>query len=255
MSSPTPHPAPDSESPYDVEHLERLATLGAMAAGAAHEVNNLLTPALAYAQLAERSGDQKLLEKAAARTIDGVEAAARILATMLEFSRPNHNEAQGGADIDTAVQAALNSLPRAPETDGITVNQTPAPNVRVVLSSLQLHQIILNLLLNAQRVLRGRSGATLNITVSSENNTTHITVSDNGPGIAQDQRERIFAPFVSLGSSPTQASPSTGLGLAICRRVVHDAGGTIEARETDGGGATFVVTLPTWVESSLSRAG
>ena len=250
---PDESPALDLTTDRDRAQLERLATLGSMAAGAAHEVNNLLTPALAYAQLARNSGDSKMLRKSAERSVEGIESAARILAAILEFAQPDQNAGHPGG-VREAVDASLRCLPRDPARDHISVTVDIDADLQVPLTPLMLQQVVLNLLINACRELRPRQGGTIAVQANAtDNQRVQITVADDGPGIPEAQRERIFDPFYR-GPSDHSATDGSGLGLAICRRVIENADGTIHAAATAGGGATFVIDLPAVTPAILSKS-
>jgi signal transduction histidine kinase len=235
----------------ELDHATRLATLGTIAAGVAHEVNNLLTPALAYAQLAQsQPGDREMLEKALHRTVSGIEAASRVLETMLSFSTSPEGEAR--ADLEATLNATLDLLARDPAKDRISLCRKIMPGLTVAIGPLALQQVLANLLLNATRALSGRGGE---ITISAEpsgENGVRIRVADNGPGIPTEIGGSLFEPFVRapIGLNEASAPGSTGrhqgsgLGLAVCRRIIESAGGTIDAESTPGRGATFTIRLP-----------
>jgi signal transduction histidine kinase len=234
----------------EFDHTMRLATLGTIAAGVAHEVNNLLTPALAYAQLAQsHPGDQALLKKALTRTVSGINSAGRILEAMLDFSSRPDGEAR--ADLEETLDAALDLLARDPAKDGITLSRTIAPGAIVAIQPLALQQILANLLLNASRALRDCGGEIAISAVPTDDGMVSIRVADNGPGIPPQIAESLFEPFVSVPVGEGDAEPGrpqgrrgSGLGLAICRRIITSAGGSIAVDSAPGRGAAFTVRLP-----------
>ena len=263
-NAPPAHPR-DSKARLDelhaqLEHCHRLATLGTLAAGIAHEINNILTPVLAYAQLARQNpGDQALHCKALDKAIQGVETATQITQAMLGFaSNPNEVESANIADV---VQSALECIGRDPSKDRIRVTTKVDPNLHVRMRPLALQQVLVNLILNACSVLR-RSGGELVIVASQPTDgTVQIRVTDNGPGIPAEIAGRLFEPFVSTHkpqlhrSAARQSSDrsaggrgggkvGTGLGLAICRQLIEAAEGSIIASSKPGEGASFAITLP-----------
>jgi two-component system NtrC family sensor kinase len=244
----------------ELDHATRLATLGTIAAGVAHEVNNLLTPALAYAQLAQSSPDDPaMLEKALSRTVSGIEAASRILESMLDFSSSPQGDAQ--TDVGQTLDATLDLLARHPAKDRITLVRRIVPGTRAAIQPLALQQVLANLLLNARRALCGRGGE---IVISAEragDGYVLIHISDNGPGIPPEIADSLFEPFVSApiagGESAADHSSgkaSSGLGLAVCRRIIEAAGGTIAADSAPGRGATFTLRLPAGELEPMQRA-
>jgi two-component system NtrC family sensor kinase len=226
-----------------LDHTLRLATIGTIAAGVAHEVNNALTPALAYAQLARaQPHDPELLGKAVTRIASGIESATRILQAMLDFSSPSDRASI--ADVGATLQATLDLIGRAPAKDGITLVRRIEPGAFVAIQPLALQQVLSNLLLNARRVLRGRGGEIVVEAREVGDGLISITVADNGPGIPPQIADSLFEPFVSFpvaGSAKeagrADAQAGSGLGLAVCRRIIESAGGRISAESAPGGGA------------------
>ena len=120
---------------------------------------------------------------------------------------------------------------------GVTLEVASAEELDpVAMAGDALRQVLLNLALNA--IEATPQGGAVRVTAEATGDAIAISVEDEGPGIPEELRARLFEPFVS-----TKAQPS-GLGLAISRRLVEDAGGTIEATTRDEGGARFVVALP-----------
>lgn len=244
-----------------LEHANRLATLGVLAAGVAHEINNVLTPVLGYAQLTcNHPDDEDLREKAAERIAGGVEAAVRIARAMLDFSTVNDEPA--AANVAEVLQSSLDCLARHPEKDGITLTCQVPPLAAVQMRPVALQQVLLNLMMNAIRALRQGDGrnARLEIAAAEQaDGSTLVRVSDTGPGIPEAIADRLFEPFVTW--SPEKVDPETvtggaGLGLAVCRQLVEAAGGTISASSRPGRGTEFSVVLPTDTSRQLqSRAG
>lgn len=236
----------------ELDHSHQLATLGTLTAGIAHEINNILTPVLAYAQLARQNPhDTALRAKALDRAISGVASAARITEAVLGFARAEDED--GHANITEVVESCLACLARDPARDGVEVKLEAPADAAVSIRPLALQQVLLNLILNAINALAGRSGE-IRIIAQARGETTRITVTDSGPGIPKDIADRLFEPFVSShsrnGATPTGHGGS-GLGLAICRRLVEDVGGSItlvDPGENPGGGATFRIDLPAYAK-------
>ncbi|MCP3904962.1 MAG: HAMP domain-containing histidine kinase [Planctomycetes bacterium] len=230
----------------ELEHTQRLTTIGTLAAGVAHEVNNLLTPALAYAQLAQnRPNDEDLQRKALDKAVCGIEATSLILRTVLGFSRADGET--GAAAVAEVLQSAVDCLGRSITGGRVALIQEIEPSLEVAIGSLPLQQTLLNLLLNSCRAL-GQQGGQIAVSAGADDDgMATISVADNGPGIPAEIVERIFEPFVSHDTeTPASGAPQSGagLGLAVCRRAVEAAGGSIRADTTPGGGATFIVRLP-----------
>ena len=239
-------------------HTQQLATLGTLTAGIAHEINNILTPVLAYAQLASANPhDTALGTKALQQAIAGVESASRITEAVMGFAKA---DADGDhTDVAEVVEASLACLGRDLARDGIELGLRLPNNAEVRIRPLALQQVMLNLILNAITALRGSGGELRIAAVARADGTTSITVSDTGPGIPSGLAGRLFEPFVTGQENPRAGDDrrlgGSGLGLAVCKRLIETAGGSIEASSTPGCGATFTIIIPTYdrvVSSGLS---
>lgn len=251
----------------ELEHTNRLATLGTFSALSAHEINNILTAALGYAQLARsrsRSTEREFLDK----VVDRLETAARIVRAMLDFSSPSSmspatDEGSGlepRADVDSALDGALDCLGRDPARDGMTLVRRIAVGATPRIRPLALQQLLLNLLINARSALIGRDGHVAITATPLPNGCISICVADDGPGIPDEIADSLFDPFVtrpaSQAAAPDEAvvAGGSGLGLTVCRRLVESAGGSITAQATPGGGASFTIELPAASPSERRRA-
>ncbi|MFG0248151.1 MAG: sensor histidine kinase, partial [Phycisphaeraceae bacterium JB051] len=149
------------------------------------------------------------------------------------------------ANLPQMVQDTLSCLARDPAKDGIEL-RVDVPDVQVQMSPLNLQQVVLNLILNARKVLR-KTGGLLEITGKSCGTHVELSISDSGPGIPEAIRETLFDPFVTQNADPNDVnneSKGTGLGLCICRDLVHQVGGEIDFTTQAGQGTTFLLTLP-----------
>jgi len=231
-----------------VRHTDALATVGAMTASLAHELNNLLTPAMSYAQLAERSPDNReLVAKALRRTIESIQGATRLLDATLDLATPNTSTlSPDDCCIDNALTAAIACLTREPTRDGILIERHIDTQLRARISMQELQQVFVNLLTNSVRVLRRKGGGRIEVLARPKGTSVEIDFRDSGPGISNIMRTTLFQPFVT-SESPTSGDPQQGgrgLGLAICHRTITARKGTIAVDEAPGGGARFLIELP-----------
>lgn len=241
----------------ELEHSQRLSTLGILAAGIAHEINNILTPVLAYAQLASsHPQDRPLHEKAIEKAIQGVQTATQITQAMLGFA--GNPDQSAIANVSETVKLALDCIGRDPAKDRITLAVTIDPDACVHMRPLALQQVLINLILNAIAVLRSRGGTIAISTTPTADSKTALRITDNGPGIPKEIAGRLFEPFVThakvagrIHSSHAKSGGGgngvggTGLGLAICRQLIEQASGTITANSSADSGTTFTIVLPT----------
>lgn len=237
-----------------LQHTERLATMGTLVGSVAHEFNNILTPIMSYAQLAlSEPGDAELTRKALERAYQGAERAARVASTMLGFSR-NADE-PSACLVDDALEVALETARLDTKHERITLEQEIAGSLCAGIAGLSLQQVLINLLLNARHAIVPEGGT---IRVVGERSTWNIEgedrptvvlrVSDTGCGIDDDTLATLFTPYQT---GPTRSG--SGLGLSICKRLVERSGGRISVETMVGEGSTFVIELPEGDSSLLKR--
>lgn len=228
-------------SRQELERLERLATVGTLAAGIAHELNNLLTPVLGYAQLAEsHPEDATLVSKALERASRGVESATTIATALLDFTGARTR--LEFASVDECLDGALACMGRPLEKDGIELRRAIPAGACARMNGTALQQVLLNLILNARRVLKDRGWIAVRVQcLASAGDPSEgrlvIEVEDSGPGLPESVRQGL-----SEGALPASAVKGHGFGLAICRRLVEQCGGTMTVGEGSGG-ATFRIEL------------
>jgi len=244
----------------DLDQLERLATLGTISASVAHEINNLLTPVIAYAQLAKgRHDDPEMLHKALQKASRGAEAVSAIARAMLTFAKPDGPAADMSSDVGEAVDQALSCLARHPSKDGIQLDVDVESGAEVAMQIICLQQVMMNLISNAtQAIKRSRVGDAIRISASGDGETVRITVCDNGPGMPHELAESLFQPFRTAEPASGTESSGFGLGLWICRRLITQAGGQITVETAENAGTTFEIILPAAADTnqipSISRA-
>lgn len=223
-----------------LRRAHRLATVGTMAAMVAHEFNNILTPVISYAQLAQKN--PKLLNKAAVRAADGGIRATTICNALLKITR---EDADRPVTIDAAdlINETLAAMGRDLASDSIDLQIDVPKDLTLVAPRVELQQVLLNLILNARDALLARPAPRqMLISFRRRAGDVIVRVRDNGIGIPPENIDRIFEPFFT--THPDDESNGSGLGLAICHQIVHAAGGTISVDSEPSKGATFTVTLP-----------
>jgi PAS domain S-box-containing protein len=221
---------------------EKLAALGSLLAGVAHELNNPLSVVVARAVLLEEQGDPAT-RAAALKIRTAAERCARIVRTFLAMARQQQPERRPVA-INDVVSAALDIAGYAVRTSAIEVTLDLSRDVPPILADAdQLHQVMLNLIINAQQSLQDQP-APRRMRVTSRFDRAageiRITVADNGPGIPAQLRARIFEPYFT--TKPTGVG--TGVGLAVSSGIVEAHGGTLTVDTPAGGGAAFTIALP-----------
>jgi two-component system NtrC family sensor kinase len=238
------------EAPLLLSQLEsqmlaqhRLALLGTMSAMIAHEFNNLMTPVLAYAKEAARTGLTDLMRKALERTVRQTERAVGVSRRLLELAHGVEALPQA-CSLRQIVDDAIVSATRPFEKDGIELSVAIDPQIRVRAEPLLLEQVLLNLLLNARQALHDRGGR-IRVTADSDGDCVSITVSDSGRGISEDVIHRRINPFLAADASAEADDwQSVGLGLNVCRFIAQRQGARIEADATQNQGCTFRLRWP-----------
>ena len=221
---------------------EKLAALGSLLAGVAHELNNPLSVVVARAVLLEERGDSAT-QVAALKIRTAAERCARIVRTFLAMARQQQPE-RGPVAVNDVVSAALDIASYAIRTSSIEVALDLGADIPPILADAdQLHQVLLNLIINAQQSLQDRPAMRrIRVTTwfDSAADVVCIEVADNGPGIPEHLRARVFEPYFT--TKPTGVG--TGVGLAVSLGIVEAHGGTIRVDCPVDGGATFTITLP-----------
>jgi signal transduction histidine kinase len=242
----------NSRAYEQMKERDRLAVLGQMAAGLAHEIRNPLGAIKGAAQLlADPEHETPHVDPASREflgiILEEVERLDRVVGSVLDLARPRQG-AVVPADLNAIVRRTLQVL-SSEQQDGLTVDVNLDPDLpRVAIDPEQLRQVLMNLMRNAVQAMKGRGMVSVGSRVRfgrgtrggqrSEEPFVELTVTDNGPGISQQVLENIFLPFF------TTKDRGTGLGLAISQRIVQNAGGRIEVRSYEGKGSTFAVVLP-----------
>jgi signal transduction histidine kinase len=233
---------------------DRLAALGEMAAGLAHEIRNPLGSIKASAQFLAETGDDGPVrkdEEFLEIIVEEVDRLNRVVSSFLDYARPKPGSDEP-IDPTATIQRTMQLLgPELGSDVSVELALEPSlPKVRV--DPERLRQVLLNLVQNAVQAMDGRGALTVRSRVAEppgRPRAVEILVIDTGPGLPARVRENLFVPFV------TTKERGTGLGLAISQRIVSAVGGRIEARSSGGAGTTFVVSLPVVDEAPQSVGG
>jgi signal transduction histidine kinase len=222
-----------------VLRAERLAAIGGLAAGVAHELRNPLTSVkLLLQHAATRGGDATVAAPKIGLILDEIERMEATIQGLLDFSRPAQPQRKLHYVRDTLERALHLVAGRAEKQHVKTRLDLGRQPLLVNGDPQQLHQVFVNLLINAIEAMP--SGGSLNISVMANPQTRQVTVEicDTGDGIPQELMPRLFEPFA------TGKERGTGLGLAVSRRILEEHGGTIAVRPRQPRGTIFEVTLP-----------
>jgi PAS domain S-box-containing protein len=221
---------------------EKLAAMGQMLAGVAHELNNPLTAILGVTELLrEREGTDETTKRQLELTHRQARRAARIVQNLLEFSRPASPQKKP-LDVNSLIERTLQLHEHSLRRSGIEVDFRAEPGLPGIIGDAnQLIQVFLNLVTNAEQAIREvRDSGRIQVRLTRSADRLIVTVQDDGVGIRPDALPRIFDPFYTT----KRPGGGTGLGLSICMSIIREHGGNIEAEALPAGGSAFTVSLP-----------
>ena len=218
-------------------HSERLASLGQLGAGVAHEMNTPLANIMLIAESIRRRSEDPWTRSRVDSLLQQAESAAQIVRGLLDFAR--RPEAKiGEVDLSELVRSSVKFL-EGKQSAGVELAlSVPTEPVLVRADREQVKQVVTNLVNNAYDALGGRGRVAVDVATSGE--WAHIRVRDNGPGLPPEVQTHLFEPFITTKPE----GKGTGLGLAICHGIVQSHGGEIEVVTAAGEGTTFDVRLP-----------
>jgi len=229
-----------------VVQSERLAAMGAMIGGVAHELNNPLTAILGVSELMQDKVTDESSLKQLGMLQQQARRAAEIVKDLTYFSRPPA-PGKSGINLSEVVDRTLTLYAYSLRKNNITVDFLREPGLPYAQGDpQQLMQVFLNLIVNAEQAIReGRASGTLRIRLGKSANSVWASFQDDGTGIPPENLPLIFDPFYTT----KRPGRGTGLGLSICKSVMKEHNGNVEAANAPGGGAVFTVTLPTATHS------
>lgn len=227
----------------DLARAEKLAAMGEMIAGVAHEINNPLTSVLGYAGLLLRRVTDPETRSRLEMIANEAERTARIVKNLLLYARqhrPERRPSRIHEILEHVVQQRADSL----TAKGIVVHRSYDPAITsVYVDPFQFHQVCVNLVTNAEQAMAGSSRSARIIVRTALDRAAGqvvIEVEDSGPGIRAQHLSRVFDPFFTT----KEVGVGTGLGLSICYGIVNEHGGTIGAANAPDGGAVFTMRFP-----------
>jgi len=223
-----------------LRHADRLATIGQLAAGVAHELNEPLGNILGFAQLAQKHPD---LPEQIARDLEKIVAtslhARRIINDLMFFSRQKPPQ-KVRVDLNEVVEEGLYFLESRCARNGITVARAISLELpEITADASQLRQVFMNLAVNAIQAMP--DGGTLKVSTRQAGGHVVLSVEDDGVGMAEDVLKKVFIPFFTT----KDVNEGTGLGLPVVHGIVTSHGGTINVESSPGQGTRFDMELPT----------
>jgi signal transduction histidine kinase len=218
---------------------ERLATIGRMASSISHDLRHSLAAVMANAEfLCESNLTPGQREDLYAEIRIAVNQMTELIESLLEFSRTRESLRSSYGDVRSAVDRAVQGVKAHPEFQRIRVRITCEGLTEGWFDFKKLERALLNLLLNACEVVPTESGK-IDIVLKRKGENLEIRIEDNGPGIAEVVRDRLFEPFVSYGKEN-----GTGMGLTVVQKILQDHGGDVAVERTSPSGTIFRVNIP-----------
>ena len=224
----------------ELNHFSQLASIGELAAGVAHEINNPLTGIIGFSERLLR----KIADKDVTRDLERIHSdawrAARVVQNLLTFARRRESKKEY-EDINDILRRTLELRAYELQTGNIEVALDLAPGLpKALVDSHQIQEVFLNIILNAEQAMTEiKGGGKLNIKTENLKGYIRISFADDGPGISADHLDKVFDPFFTTRGE----NGGTGLGLSVCHGIVTEHGGKIYVKSKPGKGATFFVEL------------
>ena len=231
-----------------VQHSERLATVGHMAAGVAHEIGNPLTAISSLTQLLQRKTEDEFVQEQLKKVRDQIQRINKIVRDLVDFSRPSSLDREE-IQINNIIESAVGLMKHDARCREVTFRLNLSDRLpKVVCVPDHIHQVLVNLLLNAVDAMDEEENPEIVIETEKikEPEQIVIKVCDAGTGIKEEHLERVFEPFFTT----KEVGTGTGLGLSVSHGIITKMGGTISVESEVGVGTTFIITLPLPIEES-----
>ncbi len=235
-----------------MSELQRVASLGVLAGGICHELNNILTPVLNYAKLGLRNPDPAFRQRAFEKILESSQRAAAITGGVLGLVRPQ-TDRRDSTDLVRLVEDVLLLTSKDLQKHRVRIDFRTVGRPHAQVNPAQIQQVLLNLIINARQAMPNGGELRLTVAPDASGRMAEIRVADTGVGIAPDDLRRIFEPFFTTKTGPDSSGlGGTGLGLPLCREIVESHKGRLRAESRVGHGTTFTLRLPMTAAPSAS---
>ncbi|MEM7476853.1 MAG: HAMP domain-containing sensor histidine kinase [Planctomycetota bacterium] len=236
-----------------LDHSQRMATLGELTSTTTHEFNNLLMTILNYASLGSKNKDEATRDKAFSRILDAANRGAKVTSSVLSMAR-NRTADKQATSLQAIIEDTVVLLEREYRKYRVHLQLELDEVPNVLGSSNELQRVIVNLLVNARQA--SEEGGQVRVLLQCEDPGTEVklTIRDNGSGIPSDVLPRIFDPFFSTKDGPDESGKGgSGVGLSACKQVIDDHDGRIRVESSVGVGTAFIIRLPIATVEGVSQ--
>jgi len=229
---------------------EKMAGLGRLAAGVAHEINNPMSGIMLYANLVqEELGEDHELSNDLQTIVQEAERCKVIVADLLEFSHQTTYEMEL-VNLNDVIQKTLTILRHQPLFQNIVIDQDLDLDLAPIYgNSIRLNQVVMNIVVNAAQAMDGKGRLVITSRVRANQDINEVTIKDSGPGIKQDLLEKIFDPFFTTKVT----GEGTGLGLSVSYAIVKEHKGSIRVTSSPGKGSMFSLRFPVVMETTTGE--
>ncbi len=235
-----------------LEHAQRMATIGELTSTTTHEFNNLLMTILNYAKLGLRHKDEPSRDKALQRILDAANRATKITGSILSMARTGNGQFES-TQIRPIIEDTLLLLEREFRKYRIQLETKLEDVPSVIANASQLQRVLVNLLVNARQATSEGGQVRVSLQYDSTTNENVVTVRDTGSGIAADLLPRIFDPYFTTKAGPDATGKGgTGIGLSSCKKIIDAHHGRIRVESSVGKGTAFIIRLPVVVTSAIA---
>ncbi len=235
-----------------LEHAQRMATIGELTSTTTHEFNNLLMTILNYAKLGLRHKDEPSRDKAFQRILDSANRATKITGSILAMARSRAGQLER-TDLRPIVEDTLLLLEREFRKYRIQLETKLDSVPEVMANASQMQRVIVNLLVNARQATS--EGGLVKITLQGDvaANEVVLTIRDSGTGISAEVLPRIFDPYFTTKAGPDASGKGgTGIGLASCKEIIDLHEGRIRVESSVGKGTAFIIRLPAAMQTAIA---
>jgi signal transduction histidine kinase len=227
------------EAQAQISHQEKMASLGMMAAGIAHEIGNPLTSISSMAQVIKRKNDNPKIGEYVTNILKNIDRISRIVRELVDFSRPSSYK-EAISDVNEIIKSAVGIIKYDRRSKNLTYSLNLDPEIpKTVIVSDHLLQVFLNILINSVDASEGY-GDDISVTSFKKDNNIHVEITDKGCGIPSEKQKKIFDPFYTT----KEVGKGTGLGLTVSYGFIQKLNGEIKVKSEEGKGSTFSVIFP-----------